>query len=153
MLETLHGQGLLDTYSSSSFRPSRTAKKEKFNVSRRIRIRKEHKTNLRLSRRRSSVLPSPLWAELNAVLKPFQLVEGYVTQEPTEVNTYIQLAREDFVNTVRARSATKTGEHRAGACESIRSEIRKSWQTHGEAGKDFPLCLRWPGEPGLRDWL
>jgi len=48
----------------------------------------------------SSVLPSPLWAELNAVLKPFQLVEGYVTQEPTEVNTYIQLAREDFVNTV-----------------------------------------------------
>ena len=52
------------------------------------------------------------------MLKPFQLVEGYVTQEPTEVNTYIQLAREDFVNTVRARSATKTGEHRAGACES-----------------------------------
>jgi len=48
----------------------------------------------------SAVLPSPLWEELNAVLTPFQLVEGYVTQEPTEVHSYIELAREDFVHTI-----------------------------------------------------
>jgi hypothetical protein len=47
-----------------------------------------------------SLLPSPLWAELNEVLKPFVLVEGFVAQEPEEVKEYVLLARDLYVKTI-----------------------------------------------------
>jgi len=46
------------------------------------------------------LLPSPLWAEHAAMLKPYTLVEGFVTQEPVEVSAYISLAQESFVKTI-----------------------------------------------------
>jgi hypothetical protein len=45
-------------------------------------------------------LPSPLWEELNAVLKPFVLVEGFSAQEPPEVAAYIEMAKEESVHTI-----------------------------------------------------
>jgi hypothetical protein len=45
-------------------------------------------------------LPSPLWEELNAVLKPFVLVEGFSTQEPPEVAAYIEMAQDESVHTI-----------------------------------------------------
>jgi hypothetical protein len=47
-----------------------------------------------------SLLPSPLWAELNEVLRPFVLVEGFVAQEPEEVKEYVSLARDLYVKTI-----------------------------------------------------
>ena len=45
-------------------------------------------------------LPSPLWEELNAVLKPFVLVEGFSAQEPPEVAAYIEMAQDESVHTI-----------------------------------------------------